>query len=162
MVHPDLASAGGILETKKIGDYAEENGIAMAMHFAGSPVSFMANIHCAAATENFIALEHHDIDTPWWEDLVTGIEKPIIQAGHIKVPDKPGLGVELNDEIAKKYLREPRYLYKSGYFEPTPEFDEPIHWQEALEKKIIGRWADMGPWWHYDENMEYGYTEERR
>ena len=72
MIHPDLASAGGILETKKIGDHAMEHGVAMAMHFAGSPVSFMANLHCASATENFVALEHHSVDVPWWEDLVTG------------------------------------------------------------------------------------------
>ena len=45
MIHPDLASSGGILETKKIGDYAEENGIPMMMHFAGTPVSMMANVH---------------------------------------------------------------------------------------------------------------------
>ena len=76
MIHPDLATAGGLLETKKIGDYAMEHGVAMAMHFAGTPVSFMANLHCAAATENFIALEHHSVDVPWWEDLVTGPDKP--------------------------------------------------------------------------------------
>ena len=62
MIHPDLASSGGLIETKKIGDYAMEHGVAMAMHFAGSPVNFMANVHCAAATENFIALEHHSMD----------------------------------------------------------------------------------------------------
>ena len=45
MIHPDLASAGGLIETKKIGDYAMEHGVAMAMHFAGSPISFMANVH---------------------------------------------------------------------------------------------------------------------
>ena len=65
IVHPDLASSGGLLETKRIGDYAEEHGIAMAMHQAGTPVSFMANVHCAAATQNFLALEHHSIDLPW-------------------------------------------------------------------------------------------------
>ena len=42
----------------------------MAMHFAGSPISFLANVHCAAATENFVALKHHSMDVPWWEDLV--------------------------------------------------------------------------------------------
>ena len=67
MIHPDLASSGGLIETKKIGDYAMEHGVAMAMHFAGTPVSFMANVHMAAATENFIALEHHSLDVPWWE-----------------------------------------------------------------------------------------------
>ena len=67
MIHPDLASAGRLIETKKIGDYAMEHGVAMAMHFAGTPISYMANVHCAAATENFVALEHHSLDVPWWE-----------------------------------------------------------------------------------------------
>ena len=123
MIQPDLASSGGILETKKIGDYAEEHGIPMAMHFAGTPVSFMANIHCAAATENFIALEHHSVDVPWWEDLVTGIDKPIVQNGFAKVPDKPGLGIELNEEVVKKHLVE-----GTKYFAPTPEWDADRSW----------------------------------
>src|SRR5881296_433306 len=117
MIHPDLASAGGILETKKIGDLAMEGGVPMAMHFAGTPVSFMANVHCAAATENFLALEHHSIEVPWWEDMVTGIPKPIVKDGFAAVPERPGLGIELNEEVVKQHLREP------GYFEPTPEWD---------------------------------------
>jgi L-alanine-DL-glutamate epimerase-like enolase superfamily enzyme len=104
MIHPDLATAGGILETKKIGDYAEEHGLAMAMHFAGSPISFMANVHCAAATENFVALEHHSTEVPWWEDLVTGIEKPFNRQGFAHVPEAPGLGVELNLDVVKQHL----------------------------------------------------------
>jgi L-alanine-DL-glutamate epimerase-like enolase superfamily enzyme len=104
LIHPDLATAGGILETKKIGDYAEQQGIPMAMHFAGSPVSFMANVHCAAATENFVALEHHSVDVSWWEDLVTGIEKPLNRQGFAHVPQTPGLGVELNLDVVKEHL----------------------------------------------------------
>ena len=42
----------------------------MAMHFAGTPVSCMANVHCAAATQNFLALENHSLDVPWWSSLV--------------------------------------------------------------------------------------------
>ena len=101
LIHPDLASAGGILETKKIGDYAEERGVGMAMHFAGTPISFMANVHCAAATQNVLALEHHSIDVPWWEDLVIGPEKPLVKAGFVRVPDRPGLGIELNEEVVR-------------------------------------------------------------
>jgi len=56
IIHPDLATSGGILETKKIGDAAQEFGVPMAMHFAGTPVSCMASVHCAAATENFLVL----------------------------------------------------------------------------------------------------------
>ena len=118
MIHPDLASSGGLLETKKIGDYAEERGVAMAMHFAGSPVCGMANVHCAAATRNFLALEIHAADVPFWDDLVTGIAKPIVQKGYIPVPETPGLGVTLNDDACKQHLLEP------GYFEPTPQWDK--------------------------------------
>ena len=124
IVHPDLASSGGLLETKKIGDYAEEKGVAMAMHFAGTPVSFMANVHCAAATQNFIALEHHNVDLDYWEDLVSGLEKPIIENGFANVPEQPGLGIELNEEIVKQHL-DPE---DSSYFKPTPEWDKIRSW----------------------------------
>jgi L-alanine-DL-glutamate epimerase-like enolase superfamily enzyme len=117
IIHPDLATSGGILETKKIGDMAQEYGVPMAMHFAGTPVSCMANVHCAAATENFLVLENHSVDVPWWNDLVDGIEKPIVNRGFIKVPEKPGLGITLNDAVMKQHLLEP------GYFEPTPQWD---------------------------------------
>ena len=123
MIQPDLASSGGILETKKIGDYAEEQGIPMAMHFAGTPISFMANVHCAAATQNFVALENHSVDVDWWEDLVTGNEKPIVENGFAIVPDKPGLGVELNEDVVKKHLVE-----GTKYFAPTPEWDTDRSW----------------------------------
>ncbi len=122
MIHPDLATAGGILETKKIGDMAQEYGVGMAMHFAGSPVSCFANVHCAAATENVLVLENHSVDVPWWGDLVEGVEKPIINRGFIKVPEKPGLGITLNDAVMKQHLMEP------GYFEPTPEWDKERSW----------------------------------
>jgi L-alanine-DL-glutamate epimerase-like enolase superfamily enzyme len=123
MVHPDLATSGGLLETKKIGDYAEEKGVAMAMHFAGTPVSFMANIHCAAATQNFVALEHHSVDTDYWESLVK-TKVPMIEKGFANVPEAPGLGVELNEEVVKKHL-DPE---NQNYFVPTPEWDKDRSW----------------------------------
>lgn len=123
IVHPDLATSGGLLETKKIGDYAEEKGVAMAMHFAGTPISFMANVHCAAATQNFMALEHHSVDLDYWPDLVK-TKKPLIEKGFANVPDAPGLGVELNEEVAKKHL-DPEH---NVYFAPTPEWDKDRSW----------------------------------
>jgi L-alanine-DL-glutamate epimerase-like enolase superfamily enzyme len=119
MIHPDLASSGGLIETKKIGDYAMEHGVAMAMHFAGSPVSFMANVHCAAATENFIALEHHSVDVPWWEKLITTADgKPLVERGFAPVPNTPGLGVELVEAVIREHLRP-----GTGYFDPTTQWD---------------------------------------
>jgi L-alanine-DL-glutamate epimerase-like enolase superfamily enzyme len=122
IIQPDLATAGGLLETKKIGDYAEENGVAMALHMAGSPVCFMANVHCAAATQNFLALEHHSVDLPWWENLVkmTG-RQPMITNGFANVPlDSPGLGIELNEDEVRKHLDKKN----PAYFDPTPEWDQ--------------------------------------
>jgi len=123
IVHPDLATSGGLLETKKIGDYAEEKGVAMAMHFAGTPVSFMANVHCAAATQNFMALEHHSVDTDYWEDLVK-TQHTLIEKGFANVPDSPGLGIELNEDVVKEHLDSEN----KNFFKPTPEWDKDRSW----------------------------------
>ncbi len=118
IIHPDLSTSGGILETKRIGDMAQDYGIPMAMHFAGTPVANFANVHCAAATEGFLVLENHSVDIPWWDSLVDGVEKPICNKGYVKVPDGPGLGFTLNEDAIKEHLLTP------GYFEPTPEWDK--------------------------------------
>lgn len=122
IIHPDLASSGGLLETKRIGDYAEEFGVAMAMHQAGTPVSFMANVHCAAATQNFLALEHHSVDIPWWESLVKTTDgRKLIDKGFAPVPlSAPGFGIELNEDVLKEHLH-PR---DKTYFAPTNEWND--------------------------------------
>lgn len=122
IIHPDLASSGGLLETKRIGDYAEEYGIAMAMHQAGTPVSFMANVQCAAATQNFLALEHHSVDLPWWENLVTTVGGyKMIDNGFATVPlTAPGLGIELNEEAVKAHL----HPSDTSFFKSTEEWNE--------------------------------------
>jgi L-alanine-DL-glutamate epimerase-like enolase superfamily enzyme len=123
-IHPDLATSGGILETHKIGDMAEEYGVPMAMHFAGTPVSCMANVHCAAATQNFLAMENHSLDVPWWSSLVQEYAKtPIVNHGWIEVPDRPGLGITLNEDVVRQHLAP-----GTGYFEPTPEWDHEHSW----------------------------------
>jgi len=117
--HPDIATSGGILETKKIGDLAQEHGIAMAMHMAGTPVCAMASVHCAAATENFLVLENHSVDVPWWNEMVTGLPNPIIQNGYIDVPETPGLGIDLNPAVIQAHL----HPSDPEYFAPTTEWD---------------------------------------
>jgi L-alanine-DL-glutamate epimerase-like enolase superfamily enzyme len=119
VIHPDLATSGGILETKKIGDLAQEHGISMALHMAGTPVSTLASVHCAAATENFFALEHHFNDIPFWNDFVDGVPKPLIEDGYIRVPEGPGLGFELNEDAVRAHLAPE----DQGLFAPTPEWD---------------------------------------
>jgi L-alanine-DL-glutamate epimerase-like enolase superfamily enzyme len=124
VIHPDVATSGGILETKKIGDLALEHGVSMALHMAGTPISTMAAVHCAAATENFIALEHHFTEVPFWGDFIDGLAKPIIQDGYIPVPDSPGLGFTLNEAALREHL----IPEDGGLFEPTPEWDNERSW----------------------------------
>jgi len=126
-IHPDLSTSGGILRTHKIGDMAYTYGVPMAMHFAGTPVACMANVHCAASTRNFLALENHSLDVQWWQDLVNEVDKPIIDRGYIAVPDTPGLGVTLNDDVMKQHLAP-----GVGYFEPTPMWDTKQSFDDQL------------------------------
>lgn len=121
VIHPDVLTAGGILETKKIGDLAEEHGVAMAIHMAESPIACLAAVHVAAATRNFTALEVHSVDVPWWEDLVTGLPKPLIERGHIRVPDTPGLGIEALNE---KLIQEKLHADFPVAWAPTTEWDK--------------------------------------
>ncbi len=139
LIHPDYVGSGGLLEIKRIADYAAAHGIPTVIHQPGSPVGQIAMTHLAAVLTNFVACEHHAADMPWWNDLVTGLPKPMIKDGYVEVPDKPGLGVELNDEVVKKHLREP------DYFGPTPQFDE----------MITSGWRRTGPWPHYDEEGKW-------
>ncbi len=97
--------------------------MATLLHFAGTPVSFMANVHCAAATNGVLALEmpSGSVDSPWWETLVKTTDgRKIYEKGFANVPlDAPGFGIELNDDVVKQHLQDD----KQGYFLPTPEWD---------------------------------------
>jgi L-alanine-DL-glutamate epimerase-like enolase superfamily enzyme len=102
---PDLQKVGGLGIANQIAQFADTETIPIAPHNISSPVGTLTSAHLCAAIPNFLVLEFHASDVPFWDELVTGIEKPIIQNGFIPLPDKPGLGVTLNDELARKYAR---------------------------------------------------------
>jgi L-alanine-DL-glutamate epimerase-like enolase superfamily enzyme len=121
VIHPDVLTTGGILETKKIGDLAQEHGVAMAVHMAESPIGCMAAVHSVAATENFLALEFHSVDVPWWDDIANGLPKPLVKNGFIEVPNTPGLGIEsLNEEVIAEHI----HLGIPGQWEPTDQWND--------------------------------------
>jgi L-alanine-DL-glutamate epimerase-like enolase superfamily enzyme len=123
VIHPDLLTVGGILELKKVGDLAQEHGVAMAVHMAESPIACLAAVHAAAATENFVALENHSVDIPWWDDLVTGLPKPLVQNGYVSVPEAPGLGITgLDDDVIAAHLAPD----DAGLWAPTDEWDDDV------------------------------------
>ena len=121
VIHPDILTCGGALELKKIADMADENGVAVAIHMAESPIACMAAVHVAAAMHNVLAMELHSVDVPWWADLVKGLPSPLVENGFIKVPDGPGLGItELNEELIAEHINPDI----PGIWEPTDEWDK--------------------------------------
>jgi L-alanine-DL-glutamate epimerase-like enolase superfamily enzyme len=125
IIHPDPATAGGLAETKRIGDFAAERGIGMALHMAASPIATLAAAHIAAATASFLALEFHSFDVPNWSGIVTGLPNPLVEQGFVTVPDTPGLGFEgLDLDVLSGFL-DPE---EPGVFEPTDEWNrEPVN-----------------------------------
>ncbi len=98
---PDIQKCGGLLEGRKIADMAHTYYVPVAPHCVVSPVGTMGSVHVCAAIPNFLVLEWHWLPRlELWRNFVK--EGEIIQKGWITVPDRPGLGVEMNDEAARK------------------------------------------------------------
>jgi len=105
IIHPDICSAGGIGEMKRIGDMAQKYHVAMIAHMCETPIAALATAHMGVATENFIASEFNAPDVPWWDDMITGFDGSVIKNGFITPPDKPGLGFDdTNDEVLAEHL----------------------------------------------------------
>ena len=105
IVTPDLQKVGGLAVAQSIAHFADVHTMPVAPHNISSPVGTLLSAHFCAAIPNFLALEFHSSDVPFWNDLVDGLPKPMIQDGFIHVPEKPGLGIKLNEEIARRYAR---------------------------------------------------------
>jgi L-alanine-DL-glutamate epimerase-like enolase superfamily enzyme len=105
VVTPDLQKVGGLSVAQSIAQFADVHTMPIAPHNISSPVGTLAAVHFCAAIPNFLALEFHASEVPFWNDLVDGLPKPLIACGFIKVPENPGLGVTLNEEVARRYAR---------------------------------------------------------
>ncbi|HEY4051315.1 MAG TPA: mandelate racemase/muconate lactonizing enzyme family protein [Acidobacteriaceae bacterium] len=101
-VHIDIPKSGGLLQAKRISDLADLYYIWTAAHNPASPVGTIASAHAAASMRDFRIHELANwID--WWPDLVVH-EGPIWENGYFTVQDKPGLGIEINPDVAKAHL----------------------------------------------------------
>ncbi len=102
---PDYQKVGGLLEGRRIADMAEVHYVAVAPHNISSPIGTMASAHLCAATPNFLALEWHAESVPFFDELIMGRKKPLIEKGYVEVTEKPGLGIELDERAAYKYRK---------------------------------------------------------
>ena len=111
IIQPDPQKVGGLLETKKIADWADLYYITMACHNMCTPVGTMGNGHACASIRSFVTLESDSVELPHWQDIVQH-DGSFYKDGYLEMPNKPGLGIALNDEVCRRYLAE-----GSGYFE---------------------------------------------
>ncbi|MFB6218197.1 MAG: enolase C-terminal domain-like protein, partial [Halobacteriaceae archaeon] len=97
---------GGLTEFRKIATLCDLQGVSVSPHNISSPVGTVAGAHAAAAIPNFLALEYHARDVPWWDDLVTRTagSGPVLADGTIDLPEGPGLGIEIDPDVAAEYL----------------------------------------------------------
>jgi len=101
IVQPDFQKVGGIAEAQKVANLAQAFYIPVAPHCVVSPIGVMATAHACTTFPNFLACEWHWINhLDLWKSWVR--EGEIIVNGYVTPTDKPGLGVEMDEEVAKK------------------------------------------------------------
>lgn len=105
IIQPDVTHAGGIGEVKKVAEYASLNGITVAPHVFRSGASFAAHLHLLSAIPNAFICEFQQVANPLREELLNQPLKMV--DGELLIPDEPGLGIHLTDEIINKYPYKP-------------------------------------------------------
>jgi L-alanine-DL-glutamate epimerase-like enolase superfamily enzyme len=102
ILSPDVQKLG-VWEGRKLADLADMHHVNLTWHNISSPLGTVAGVHLAAATPNFLALEWHAASVPFFDALVKNAPGPLIEKGSIRVPNGPGLGIDLDEDIAYRY-----------------------------------------------------------
>jgi galactonate dehydratase len=98
VIQPDISHIGGLLETKKLAAWADAYYVTLAPHNVGGQINTAAALHLAACTTNFKIQEYfNDFADPWVRDTAPGL--PEVVDGYFALPQGPGLGVELDEEV---------------------------------------------------------------
>ncbi len=99
ILQPALGRSGGLWETKKIAALAEVHNAQMAPHLYAGPVEWAANIHLAASIPNLLMIE--TIETPFHDALIKS--KIRVENGFVLPPEDPGLGIEVDEDLARAH-----------------------------------------------------------
>jgi len=105
---PDVPKVGGMRETRKIADVADQYYVPLALHNVSSPVGTMASAQVAAAIPNVLAVEYHSYELDWWSDIV---EEDVIEDGRIVIPERPGLGLTVDMDTVADHLVDGETLF---------------------------------------------------
>ncbi|WP_421725637.1 mandelate racemase/muconate lactonizing enzyme family protein [Bauldia sp.] len=102
IIMPDIPKCGGLSECRKIANMAEIYYIPFAPHNVSSPIGTMASAHVCATVPNFLVLEFHWLNRDYWSTITTR-KTDIIKDGFIALDDAPGIGLELDEEVARAH-----------------------------------------------------------
>ncbi len=102
VIMPDVKHCGGLLELTHIAAAAEQEGVEVAPHNPSGPVSTAANVQVCAVLKNFRLIEFQWGETPWRGDVIAPAER--FDNGMLRVPDRAGFGIELDDRVARAHL----------------------------------------------------------
>ena len=99
---PDIPKCGGLSECRKIANMAEIYYMPFAPHNVASPIGTMASAHVCATVPNFLVLEYHWFHRDYWNTIITD-KRNIIENGRIALSDRPGIGLDLDYDVAKAH-----------------------------------------------------------
>lgn len=102
---PDIQKCGGLREGQRIAEMADMCGLLVSPHNISGPIGTLASAHLCAAIPNFLALEFHAQDVPFFDEVLCEGFRPLIKDGHIELTDAPGLGVEPDLDVVRKYAK---------------------------------------------------------
>lgn len=102
IIMPDIPKCGGLSECRKIANMAELYYIPFAPHNVSSPIGTLASAHVCATVPNFLVLEFHWLHRDYWTTIIQE-KTDIIKNGFIHLNDRPGIGVELDEEVGRQY-----------------------------------------------------------
>ncbi|MCW4026245.1 MAG: galactonate dehydratase [Candidatus Bathyarchaeota archaeon] len=112
LIRPDISLAGGFTHCKKIAALAEASFVGVFPHLMGSPVNTAAQVQLDAAIPNYVLQESNIIRPP----LSEIVDQPVkLERGYVIVPDRPGIGVEIDEDVLTKYPYRPRKITGDFY-----------------------------------------------
>lgn len=102
VVTPDLGKFGGVAEARRLAAAAHDRGLSVAPHNIAGPIGTAFAAQVSSTWPNFLALEYHAQDVPFFADLVTS---PLIVEGSIEMTDRPGIGVEPDLDVLRRWAK---------------------------------------------------------
>jgi gluconate/galactonate dehydratase len=101
---PDIQKVGGLADTRRIAALGDAHSRPLAPHNIAGPIGTLASAHACASIPNFVALEWHAASVPFFDELLVG-GGPVIVDGYVTLPEGPGIGGELDLDVARQYAR---------------------------------------------------------